>query len=153
MPVIRKSDGKAEHIEPADADDAKAEIVHLARSGGLTQFGANVETLHPGARSSNRHWHTAEDEFLYMLEGAAMMIDDEGEHPLTPGDAVTWKAGVPNGHHIRNRSAQPCTFLVVGTRAAQDVCHYPDTGRSLHKSAGQWQLQAADGTLIKEGRA
>ena len=71
---------------------------------GLTQFGVNLLTLAPGSWSSHRHWHEAEDEFIYVLEGEVTLIDDRGEHRMTPGMCTGFKAGVPNGHHLINKS-------------------------------------------------
>ena len=94
--------------------------------GGLTQYGAYLETLAPGSQSSERHWHEKEEEFLYLISGEATLVENDGEHLMRPGDAACWPAGVPNAHHIVNRSAEPCTYLIVGTRSTNDVCHYPD---------------------------
>lgn len=113
--------------------------------GGLTQFGAFVEELQPGAWSSQRHWHEAEDEFLYLLEGEVVLIEDEGETPLHPGDAACWPRGVANGHHLVNRSDRVARYLVVGTRAAEDDCHYPDIDLHYRRRAG------AKGFLHKDG--
>ena len=75
----------------------------LSEDGGLKQFGAYIETLEPGSRSSDRHWHEQEDEFLYMLSGEATLIENDGEHLLASGDAACWPAGTPNAHHLVNR--------------------------------------------------
>lgn len=84
---------------------------------GLTQFGVNLTTLRPGAWSSQRHWHDDEDEFLVMLSGEAVLVEDEGETLLGPGDCAAWPAGVKNGHHLRNESDSDCVFVVVGSGA------------------------------------
>ncbi len=93
---------------------------------GLTQFGVNLIRLKPGAASALRHWHEQEDEFVYVTEGELTLIEDEGETLLRSGEAAGFKAGVANGHHLVNRSQRDATFLVVGTRAAQERTHYPD---------------------------
>lgn len=98
---------------------------HFGEAGGLTQFGVALETLAPGGRSSQTHWHEREDEFLYILEGEVTVIEGETETVLTPGDAVTWKAGTPLGHSLRNDSDRPVRYLIVGTRDPQEICHYP----------------------------
>jgi uncharacterized cupin superfamily protein len=98
----------------------------LGDAAGLTQFGANLVTLQPGAAASQRHWHENEDEFVWMVSGALVLVEDDGETPLGAGDAAAWKAGVAVGHHLVNRSDAPATFLVIGTRAAADVGHYTD---------------------------
>lgn len=121
-------------------------------AGGLTQFGGYVQTLQPGARSSNRHWHEKEDEFLYVLVGEVTVTENDGEHVLHPGDAACWPAGVPNAHHVSNRSDAPCSYLIVGTRLTQDVCHYPDLGRTLYSEGETWRLVDADGQVVKTGR-
>ncbi|BAK64712.1 hypothetical protein SLG_00370 [Sphingobium sp. SYK-6] len=83
----------------------------LGRHAGLTALGVSHVVLEPGAWSSQRHWHEGEDEFLVMLDGEAVLIEDEGETVLGPGDCVAWAAGVANGHHLVNRSTERCTFL------------------------------------------
>lgn len=99
----------------------------LAKAVGLTQFGVNLVTLAPGAMSSLRHWHEAEDEFVYVLEGEVTLVDDNGVHSM---DATTF-AGFPansgNAHHLVNRSTRDATLLVVGSRRpGLETIHYPD---------------------------
>ena len=98
----------------------------LARAAGLTQFGVNICTLKPGAASSQRHWHENEDEFVYVLQGEVVLCEDGAETVLKPGDAAGWKAGVPNGHCLINRSQRDAVFIEVGTRAAAERVHYSD---------------------------
>lgn len=86
----------------------------LAPATGLTHLGASHVTLKPGAWSSQRHWHDDEDELLVMLSGEAVLVDDEGRTILRAGDVAAFPAGDGNGHHLRNESAEPCVFLVVG---------------------------------------
>jgi uncharacterized cupin superfamily protein len=98
----------------------------LGNAAGLTQFGVNICTLKPGAQSSQRHWHANEDEFVFVLEGEVVLCDDGGEAVLKPGDAVGWKAGVPNGHCLINRSKNDVMFLEVGSRAKREKATYSD---------------------------
>ncbi|WP_395004013.1 cupin domain-containing protein [Cypionkella sp.] len=127
------------------------ETQHLSVAGGLRQFGAYVETLAKGAWSSNRHWHEAEDEFLFVLDGTATLHDDNGLTDLTPGDAITWRQGEPNAHHITNRFDAPLRYLIVGARAGFDTCHYPDSGNRLQTGPSRWQLFDGSGTLLRAG--
>ncbi len=98
----------------------------LGDIAGLTQFGVNRVVLEPGAWSSQRHWHTHEDEFVYVLEGELVMITDAGETPMRAGDSAGFKAGDPDGHHFRNDSGKLAVFLAVGGRSDDDACDYPD---------------------------
>jgi uncharacterized cupin superfamily protein len=98
----------------------------LGKAAGLTQFGVNLCTLKPGAASSQRHWHENEDEFVYVLSGEVVLVEDGGETVLKSGDAAGWKAGVPDGHCLINRSSRDAVFIEVGTRAAQERAHYSD---------------------------
>jgi uncharacterized cupin superfamily protein len=98
----------------------------LGAAVGLTQFGVNLVTLKPGAWSSQRHWHETEDEFAIILSGELVLIEDGGETPMRPGDCIGWKAGVPNGHHLVNRTSTEASFLVVGTNLPGEKAHYPD---------------------------
>jgi uncharacterized cupin superfamily protein len=108
-------------------DCAERHVAQLGDAGGLTQFGANLVTLPPGCWASQRHAHSAEDEFCYILTGHPLLIDDEGEHPLSPGSVMTHKAGDGNAHHLINKTGQDVTFLVIGSRKPeQDSVSYPD---------------------------
>jgi uncharacterized cupin superfamily protein len=99
----------------------------LAVPLGISQFGVNLVTLASGAYSALRHWHEQEDEFVLVLSGDLVLIDDDGEHPLTAGDFVAFPAGEANAHHLANRSAAPASFLNIGTRhRGRETCHYPD---------------------------
>ena len=99
----------------------------LAKAVGLTQFGVNLVTLEPGSASSLRHWHEAEDEFVYVLEGSVTLIDDNGEHVMSRASFAGFPASSANAHHFVNRTKEPATILVVGSRRpGQETIHYPD---------------------------
>jgi uncharacterized cupin superfamily protein len=112
----------------------------LGNAIGLTQFGVNLTRLKPGAASALRHWHQAEDELIYMLEGELMLIENEGETVLRPGDAAGFKAGVANGHHLINRSPRDAVYLEVGTRATRDHVEYPDVDLVYDKHGDSLRL-------------
>ncbi len=99
--------------EPFDKDVSGRFWRRLAPASGLTRMGASHVVLKPGAWSSQRHWHDGEDELLIMLTGEAILIEDDGETVLHPGDVAAWAAAVQNGHHLINRSDQDCSFIVV----------------------------------------
>ena len=151
--IIRKEQAAVDRGTEEDEQEYGArESLHLSEEGGLTQFVAHVQTLQPGSRSSDRHWHEEEDEFFYVISVEATVIEEDGAHTLHPGDAACWPAGVANAHQVVNRSEAPCTYLVFGSRAIPDVTHYPDLREVLYDfEDGSWRLQRTDGTLIKEG--
>jgi uncharacterized cupin superfamily protein len=125
--------------------------LHLSVAGGVTQWGAYIDTLQPGTYSSHRHWHTAEDEFMLVLEGTATLRDDDGLHDLAPGDAAAWPHGCPNAHHVTNRTDAPVSYLIVGSRVAGDICHYPESGRKQVNGTTTWQVLDADGSILRGG--
>ncbi|WP_310467064.1 cupin domain-containing protein [Sphingomonas sp.] len=86
----------------------------LAPATGLTDFGVSEVTLEPGAWSSQRHWHDGEDEFVVMLEGEAVLVENDGRVTLRAGDMAAWPKGSTNGHHLINESEAPCRFLAFG---------------------------------------
>jgi len=98
----------------------------LGDAAALTAFGVNILDLPAGAWSSQRHWHSKEDEFVWVLEGEVVLVTDEGEEMFRAGDCVGFMAGEPNGHHFQNRSDRPARLLEVGSRDAADVTEYPD---------------------------
>ncbi len=97
----------------------------ISEAGGLTQFGAFIEVLEPGAQSSIMHWHSNEDEMVYVLEGEVTLVEGDAETLLRPGDAATFLRNVPIAHTLHNRSALATRCLVVGTRAPVDRITYP----------------------------
>ena len=141
-------------VDPATApvgDRDGLTTLHLSNAGGLTQYGAYLDTLAPGASASRRHWHSAEDEFVYMLSGTATLHDDAGFTELFPGDAACWPHGAPNSHRLINRGDVPARWLIVGSRAACDICTYPDDGEQLINSETHWKIQHHDGSIRREG--
>lgn len=97
----------------------------LGQLSGLTDFGVSHVVLKPGAWSGQRHWHEAEDEFLVLLSGQAVLIDDTGRTALKPGDCVAYPKNDGNGHHVINESDTDCAFVVIG-KSTNGPCHYPD---------------------------
>ena len=111
----------------------------LGDAVGLDQFGVNLLRLPAGAWSSQRHWHTTEDEFVWVVEGEVVLIEEDGETVLVAGDCAGFKAGVPNGHRIENRSDREAVLLEVGTRRpAEDACDYPDIDMILPDGADRY---------------
>lgn len=117
----------------------------LGDAAGLTQFGVNLLRLPPGQWSSQRHWHTAEDEFTWVVEGEVVLVDNDGETVLRAGDCAGFKAGVANGHHFQNRSDRDVLLLEVGSRRPdEDGCDYPDIDLILRE--GEAAYRHRDGT-------
>jgi len=111
---------------PYDQPCKEREGIRLGTAAGLTQFGVNIMTLKPGVWASQRHWHAHEDEFVYVLAGELVLVEDDGETVLQAGDCAAWPAGDRNGHHLINRSEAVASFLVVGSRRDDDWGEYPD---------------------------
>jgi len=124
----------------------------LGDAGGLADFGVNLLELAPGVWSSQRHWHSAEDEFVWVLEGEVVLIDDAGEHVLGAGDCAAFAQGDGNGHHLVNRSATVARVLEVGARKpGEDVCHYPDVDLQIGPGRDAGYVHK-DGTLYSRDR-
>jgi uncharacterized cupin superfamily protein len=141
-------DTSTAYPEPFRAAVAGRARQRIGRAAGLGQLGVNICRLAPGAASSQRHWHSAEDELVFVLDGEVVLCEDATETVLRPGDAAAWKAGAENGHCLVNRSDRDAVFLEVGSRADTDSVVYPDvdlraerdaTGaRYLHRSGEPW---------------
>ena len=121
--------------KPHDRAVAGRARQRLGNAAGLDQFGVNICRLLPGAASSQRHWHKNEDEFVYVLEGEVVLVEDEGETILKAGDAAAWKAGTPNGHCLINRSDRSVLVLEVGTRGATENVIYSDIDMQVVRDA------------------
>lgn len=112
---------------PFDGPCAARVRQRLGDAAGLTDFGVNLLRLPPGVWSSQRHWHAAEDEFVFVLQGEVVLITDVGEETLRSGDCAGFKAGVADGHHLQNRSERDVVVLEIGSRRpADDAGEYPD---------------------------
>jgi uncharacterized cupin superfamily protein len=111
--------------DPYDKAVAGRWYRRLSPATGLSEFGVSHVTLKPGAWSSQRHWHVGEDEFVVMLAGEAVLVDDHGEQIVRPGDCLAFPKNDGNGHHLQNRGAADCVFLAVGAGASLGG-DYPD---------------------------
>jgi len=111
---------------PYDQPCRARERSKLGDVAGLTQYGVNLLRLPPGAWSSQRHWHTAEDEFVYVLSGEVTLVTDAGDEVLRAGDCAGFKAGDTDGHCLQNRSDSDVSVLEVGSRVAGNAAYYPD---------------------------
>lgn len=138
---------------PFDAPCKNRRRRKLGDAVGLTQFGVNRLVLPPGQWSSQRHWHTREDEFVVVLEGEVVLVENEGETVLCAGDCAGFPAGAPNGHHLVNRSGRDAVVLEVGGRRPdEDHVDYPDIDMTY--TGGDDGYRRRDGALYPgQGRA
>ena len=128
---------------PYSAEMSRRLFRRVGEAAGLTDFGVSHVVLQPGGISSQRHWHEGEDEFVVMLEGEAVLMEDEGETVMRAGDCAAFPKGASNGHHLVNRSGQDCVFIAVGKPATTD-CHYPDV--DLHLDSRNSRFTQKDGS-------
>lgn len=148
MPVFTSETVAVEdHSDPSHPCGPSRALL-FSESGGLTQFGAAVEILPPGSRSSLCHWHLTEDEMVYMLAGEVTVWEGGTRRTLRPGEAATFKAGRPAGHYLKNDSAEDARYLIIGTRSGADTVTYPDHDRILRYDdrAGTRSYTTLDGT-------
>ncbi len=113
---------------------------------GLTRFGVNLTTLAPGARSSLRHAHTLQDEFIYVIEGQPSLVTNAGKHRLEPGMCAGFRAGSGDAHHLLNESDQPVVYLEIGDRTPGDTVSYPDDDLVAVAGPAGWRFTHKDGT-------
>ena len=132
--------------KPYSNDVAGRHYRRIGKAAGLKDIGISHCVLEPGAWSSQRHWHEGIDEFVVMLEGEAVLIEDEGETLLGAGDCAAFRKDVANGHHLVNRTDRPCTFLAIDGRLGEGDCHYPDA--DLHYDMAGDRFTHKDGTAF-----
>lgn len=133
--------------EPFRSRVLPREVRRLGDAFGLTRMGVNLVTIFPGKHSSVRHYHTQEDELVYVLSGELVLETDAGEEPLTAGMVVGFPAGSTDGHRLINRSAEPATYLVMSNRDPNDEGIYPDEDLKAVKQNGGWVFTRKDGTF------
>ncbi len=137
---------------PYDAEVAGRSSLRLGDAGGLTQFGVNIVILAPGAKSSMRHWHMNEDEFVMITLGECTLVQDAGPVIMRGGDCAAFPAGVPDGHHLINHTDSEARFLVVGTKAKTETGTYSDVDLQVHQAGGVNRFTYKDGTDWKGPR-
>lgn len=140
----RRGSGYPEPFKSRMGDRAKR---RLGAACGLKHLGVNLVTLGPGGQSALRHWHTLEDEFVYVLEGEVVLVTNEGEQTLRAGMCAGYPAGSKSGHHFVNRSQKPAKYLEMGTNVPGDTAFYPDDDLAL--------IETQDGDMAythKDGR-
>jgi uncharacterized cupin superfamily protein len=133
---------------PYDEPCRKRAWRRLGDAAGLTQFGVNLVRLAPGVWTAQRHWHSHEDEFVYVLEGQVVMVTDAGDETMRPGDCAGFKAGARDGHCFQNRSDADVVLLVVGSRIDEDHGEYPDIDMVFNagRYSGGGGFRRKDGT-------
>ncbi len=150
MPIIDQSNLPVRtgsiYPEPYAAMVAGRSSIRLGDAGGLTQFGANLVTLQPGALSSLRHWHLNEDEFVMVTEGECTLVQNAGPTVMQTGDCAAFPAGDPDGHHFINHTDQIARFLVIGTRAKTEVATYSDVDFRVEQGGGTNTFTYRNGT-------
>ncbi len=123
----------------------------VGNAAGLKNFGVNLVTLAPGSCSALRHWHTRQDEFVYVIEGEVTLVTNEGVQILKPGMMAGFPAGEANGHHLVNRSDAAVVYLEIGDRTANDEAYYPDDDLIAQlNSEGNHTFTHKDGTLYEK---
>ena len=123
---------------PFDEPCRARQRIRLGDAAGVTQYGVNLVRLEPGAWSSQRHWHIAQDEFIYILSGEVTLVTNAGAEILRAGDCAGFKAGDEDGHHLQNNSSADVTFLEMGTRLPDDGAYYSDIDMMLPPGAKQY---------------
>ncbi len=118
--------GSSSYPPPFDAPCNILRWQRLGRSAGLDRFGVNLKVIPPGSWSSQRHWHSHEDEFIWVVEGELTLVTDSGEEMLRAGECAAFKAGDPDGHHLVNKSGRPARVLEIGNADPADRCVYSD---------------------------
>jgi uncharacterized cupin superfamily protein len=145
MPVIPPDSRKH---SPDLAMTGPSSYIDYSDMGGLTQFGAFVEFLPPGSKSSIKHWHAEEDEFIFMLSGTVVLHEGDSETDFSAGEVASFKAGVALGHCLENRGSGEASYLVVGTRRNKDTVTYPDDDciLEIERDTGRRSFRRFDGT-------
>lgn len=150
LPAVRAKDSPqrvgSRYPKPFDEPCQNRTKYILGDQFGLDQFGVNLAVIAPGSWSSQRHWHEKEEEFIYMLEGELVLVDDDGEHVLTPGMCAGFKAGNGNGHHLKNMGAKPALYLEVGSRIGDERVVYSDIDMKGEATDGKYTFLHKDGS-------
>jgi uncharacterized cupin superfamily protein len=142
---------RSTYPEPFRSRVLPREKRRLGDAFGLTRIGVNRTTLLPGKESSMRHWHTREDEFVYVLEGEVLLCTGAGEQLLTAGMCAGFPAGLEDGHQLVNRSDRPAIYLEISNRDPEDTAYYPDADIDMVWNAphARGKISRRDGSIVE----
>ncbi len=140
----KTSSNYPEQFKPLVAGRFKKRLGDVA---GIKNFGVNLTKISPGSCSALRHWHSQQDEFIYVLSGELILVTNDGEQTLTAGMAAGFPAGVADGHHLINRSNSDAVYLEIGDRTPADQVNYPDNDLVAKYSPNGWIFTHQDGSL------
>jgi len=144
-PLDLQANNRSGYPEPFRSQVLPREKRALGDAAGLTKIGVNHTTLGPGAASSMRHWHTHEDELVFVLSGELVLVTDAGEQPLKAGDCAGFPAGHPDGHQLVNRGKDPAVYLEISNRDPQDAASYPDVDLRWNATDAPGKYSRKDG--------
>lgn len=147
QPVDLETNSGSDYPEPFRSQVLPREKRALGDAAGLTRIGVNYTTLGPGAASSMRHWHTHEDELVYVLCGELVLVTDAGEQTLRSGQCAGFPAGRPDGHQLINRGKEPAVYLEVSNRDPDDAVSYPDVDLRWNAPDARGTYSRKDGQL------
>jgi uncharacterized cupin superfamily protein len=145
-PSALKANTGSGYPEPYRSQVLPREKRALGDAAGLTKIGVNHTTLAPGRVSSMRHWHTVEDELIYVLAGELVLVTDAGERPLRAGQCAGFPAGHRDGHQLVNRGTAPAVYLEISNRDDADAAHYPDVDLCWNAPGSPGGYSHKDGT-------
>lgn len=144
-PVALQAKNSSGYPEPYRSQVLPREKRALGDVAGLTRIGINHTTLFPGVASSMRHWHTHEDELVFVLSGEVVLVTDAGEQALKAGQCAGFPAGLKNGHHLINRGPVPAVYLEISNRDPADAASYPDVDLRWNAPDSPQQYSHKDG--------
>lgn len=149
VPVSVPVPGESSYPEPFHSRMGKRERRALGDACGMGKMGVNLVVLEPDAQSALRHWHTLEDEFVYVLEGDITLVTDSGEQLLARGMCAGFPAGRRDAHHLINRSSRPARYLEIGIRIEGDDCFYPEDDMLWITTEAGWHAAHKGGEPYK----
>ncbi|MFB1063014.1 cupin domain-containing protein [Natrinema sp. H-ect4] len=98
----------------------------LSTAVDASDLGCSLYELPPGMRSWPYHYHTANEEAIYVLAGDGKLKTEDGLEPLTAGDYVTFPADERGGHRVVNDGDEPLRYLAMSTMNEPDITVYPE---------------------------
>jgi uncharacterized cupin superfamily protein len=117
---------RADEPEPAGYGSPYAKV---RDNIGAEKLAGTVAVLGPGEWVCPYHYELVEEEWLFVLEGAAAVRTPDGEHELEAGDLVCFPRGPAGAHQIGNTSAGPCRILIVSERSLCAATYYENSDK------------------------
>lgn len=123
--VVNEAD--VERIERSHGEAFASRRARLGEAAGGEDLGCSLYEIPPGKSHCPYHYHSANEEAVYVLEGEGTLRSPAGKTVISEGDYVAFLTGLDGAHRIENSADETLRYLCFSTMREPEVVTYPDS--------------------------